>query len=131
MSDLERAKALLDRPGCTFAAVCGNQERTSVIRGVRPLLYQLEEGLDGWSCADKAVGKAPAMLYVLLGVKEVVVDAKLEVLVNLVACAKSNREACFVLCTILHVEPDIPVLRNGFLNAQFCPHADFVVAILC
>lgn len=71
MSDLERAKALLERPGCTFAAVRGEQERTSGIRGVKPLLDQLEEGLDGWSCADKAVGKAPAMLYVLLGVKEV------------------------------------------------------------
>ena len=71
MSDLERAKALLERPGCTFAAVRGEQERTSGIRGVKPLLDQLEEGLDGWSCADKAVGKAPAMLYVLLRVKEV------------------------------------------------------------
>lgn len=69
MSDLERAKALLDMPGCTFAAVSGEQERTSDIRGVKPLIDQLDEGLEGWSCADRAVGKAPAMLYVLLGVK--------------------------------------------------------------
>ena len=41
--------------------------------GVKPLLDFIENGPDltGFSAADKVVGKAAALLYVLLGVKEV------------------------------------------------------------
>ena len=37
-------------------------------RGVKPLLQWISEGrsFEGWSVADKVVGKAPALLYVQL-----------------------------------------------------------------
>ena len=46
---------------------------SSTERGVKPLLDFIENGpnLRGFSAADKIVGKAAALLYVLLGVKEV------------------------------------------------------------
>lgn len=46
---------------------------TSTERGVKPLLEWLERKteLEGFSAADKVVGKAAAFLYVMLGVKEV------------------------------------------------------------
>lgn len=46
---------------------------TSEARGVKPLLAWLDSDIDfsGYSAADKVVGKAAAMLYVLLGVSNV------------------------------------------------------------
>ena len=46
---------------------------TSMERGVKPLLAWVDSDVDfsGYSAADKVVGKAAAMLYVLLGVSNV------------------------------------------------------------
>ena len=46
---------------------------TSTERGVKPLLewYDREINLQGFSAADKVVGKAAAFIYVLLGVDDV------------------------------------------------------------
>lgn len=73
MSDLARAKELLQRENLTLALVHGEEQYTSDLRGILPLL-QLAEGKQsfvGWSAADKIVGKAAAILYVCLSVKEV------------------------------------------------------------
>lgn len=73
MGDFERAWALLQEEGFTCVLCSGDQVLTSRLRGVKPLLSWLDEGLSlkGFSAADKVVGKAAAFLYVLLGVKEV------------------------------------------------------------
>ncbi|MBR3752833.1 MAG: DUF1893 domain-containing protein [Ruminiclostridium sp.] len=73
MGDFERAWALLQEEGFTCVLCSGDQVLTSRLRGVKPLLSWLDEGLSlkGFSAADKVVGKAVAFLYVLLGVKEV------------------------------------------------------------
>ena len=73
MSDIELAKEALEKEGRTFAAVKDGKVISSVKRGVVPLLEMLDsaQSYAGWSCADKVAGKAPAMIYVLLGVKEV------------------------------------------------------------
>lgn len=74
MSDIERAKALLQE-GHTSALVRGEAERCSDRRGIDPLLRLWEENaFAGFSVADRVVGKAAAMLYVLLGVREVYAD---------------------------------------------------------
>lgn len=71
MSDLERAKELLEKnPALTCAFVHGEQVVTSELHGVKPLLEHIEGGLNGWSAADKVVGRGAALLYVLLGVRE-------------------------------------------------------------
>ncbi len=82
MTDLEKAKKLLNEGGYTAALVCREETRTSKERGIRPLLawYRekteaekgraVEESLplpSGFSAADRVVGRGAAFLYVLLG----------------------------------------------------------------
>ena len=73
MTDLELAKEQLIKEECTSVVRSGKNVYFSKARGVKPLLNWLDEGLDftGFSAADKVVGKAAAMLYVLLGVSRV------------------------------------------------------------
>ncbi len=72
-TDFERAKNLLEDNNYTCVLCKGGEAYTSTERGVKPLLDMLDgtENLNGFSAADKIVGKAAAMIYVLLGVKEV------------------------------------------------------------
>lgn len=80
MNNLERAKRILREGNYTLALACDDEVITSTERGVKPLLQLLGEGraVCGASAADRVVGKAAAMLYVLLGVKEVYADVMSE-----------------------------------------------------
>ena len=73
MTDIELAEEKLNDEGVTFAAAKDGAIMTSKDRGIRPLLELYEAGTDmkGWTCADKVVGKAPAVIYTLLDVREV------------------------------------------------------------
>lgn len=73
MTDLELAKEQLIKDDCTCVLRKGDSIYCSHARGVKPLLSLLDsgEGYRGYSAADKVVGKAAAMLYVLLGVSKV------------------------------------------------------------
>jgi hypothetical protein len=73
MTDIEHAKQLLTGEGYTCVICRGDDIHTSQKRGVAPLMELLDGGADirGYSAADKAVGKAAAMLFVLLGVGEI------------------------------------------------------------
>ena len=66
MTDLERAKEALTTIDCTCALCRDEEVRTTQLRGVAPLLSWLEEGLSGWSVADRVVGAGAAWLYTLL-----------------------------------------------------------------
>ena len=69
-TDLDLARALLiANQDATLVAVRGDEIYTCTDRGVRPLLRMIREGrsLRGFSVADKVVGKAPALLYAVLG----------------------------------------------------------------
>ena len=69
-TDLDLARALLiANKDATLVAVRGDEIYTCTDRGVRPLLRMIREGrsLRGFSVADKVVGKAPALLYAVLG----------------------------------------------------------------
>ena len=70
MSTLEKAKRLLAEGDYTCVFCKDETVLTSRRRGVAPLLDLLDEGggVKGFSAADKVVGKAAAMLYLLLGV---------------------------------------------------------------
>ncbi len=69
------AKGLLDGGEHTCVVIREKRAFTSKKRGVAPLLELYDEvgddGLNGGVAADKVVGKAAAMLYVLLGVKRI------------------------------------------------------------
>ena len=67
--DVELARAtLLSTEGTTCVAVRNGETIITCERGVKPLLRWISEGrnFEGWSVADKVVGKAPALLYVQL-----------------------------------------------------------------
>ena len=71
-ADLNKARQLLASEGYTCVLCREDRFHTSTRRGVAPLLRWLEEGteLEGFSAADKVVGRAAALLYCLLKVKE-------------------------------------------------------------
>ena len=73
MTQLERAKAILEQENCTCVLCAETGIYKSDRRGVAPLLQLLDEGVQvaGFSAADRVVGKATAFLYSLLGVREV------------------------------------------------------------
>ena len=73
MTDIEHAKKFLTDAGYTCVICRGDDIHTSEKRGVAPLIELLDSRIDvrGYSAADKAVGKAAAMLFVLLGVSEI------------------------------------------------------------
>ncbi len=71
--DQKRAKAELESGNYTCVICRRDEIYVDTQRGVKPLLDLLDNGvrLSGFSAADKVVGKATAMLYVLLGVVSV------------------------------------------------------------
>lgn len=69
-TDLDLARALLiANKDATLVAVRGDEIVVCRDRGVKPLLKMVAESrsLKGFSVADKVVGKAPALLYAVLG----------------------------------------------------------------
>lgn len=71
--DLQEAKKRMLDGGYTCVVQKDNQVYTSMERGVKPLLMWLDEGIDlrDFVAADKVIGNGAAMLYALLGVKEI------------------------------------------------------------
>lgn len=71
MTDLEKAKGLLAKHTCVLCR--GDTVYASGQAGISPMLDLLADGtaLSGFSAADKIVGKAAALLFVLAGVKAV------------------------------------------------------------
>ena len=112
MSNLEKAKELLENSDYT-CIICSDEETlTSHKRGVAPLLEWIDEGksLNGYSTADKVVGNGAAFLYVILDVKELYADV----------ISKSALETL--------IKHDIPVTYNILTeairnrdNTGFCP----------
>lgn len=70
-NDLEHAIELLVTGQYTCVLCRSDTVHTSTSRGIRPLLELLDSGnsYQGYSAADKVVGKATAFLYILLGVQ--------------------------------------------------------------
>ncbi len=74
MTDLEHAMRLLSEdPALTCVLCCGDALYTSTARGISPMLDFADAGvsLSGFSAADRIVGKAAAMLFVLSNVKDI------------------------------------------------------------
>ncbi len=71
--NLEKAKEILKSTGSTCVLCQGESVYRSQKSGISPMLDYLSDGLrfDGYSAADKIIGKAAAMLFALAGVREV------------------------------------------------------------
>ena len=72
-TNLQKARDLLETGEYTCVLHLNDAVYTATERGVKPLLNWLDSGLDlqGFSAADRVVGRATAFLYCLLGAKEV------------------------------------------------------------
>ena len=72
-TDLNRARELLSLGSYTCVLCRDGLVYTDTRRGIRPLLELLARGTDlhGFAVADKVVGKAAALLYCLMGVRQV------------------------------------------------------------
>ena len=73
-TDLDLARALLiANKNATLVAVRDDEVIVCTEHGIKPLLAWVREGRDlsGFSVADKIVGKAPALLYAILGPRAV------------------------------------------------------------
>lgn len=70
--DLKNAKDKLRKENLTCVFCKGEQFYVSNMRGVKPILEHVDkDDVEGFSVADKVVGKASAYLYVLLKVRAV------------------------------------------------------------
>lgn len=72
MNDLQQAISTLRQGNFTCVLVKGNDIVTSTKPGISPMLDFISENknLDGYSAADKIIGKAAAMLFKLAGVTQ-------------------------------------------------------------
>lgn len=73
MTDIEKCKETLANENLTCVIINGKKTYSSARRGIAPLVELIDSGenFHGASVADKAIGKAAALLLVLIGVKEV------------------------------------------------------------
>lgn len=72
MKDIEKAKEIL-KQGHTCVLIKGKEQFVSNETGIAPVMNWIKSGtnLQNFSVADKIVGKAVALLFVKVGVKEV------------------------------------------------------------
>ncbi len=73
MADIDIAKQLMTDCRYTCVLCKGDKLHISEKSGVAPMMELIEAGMDlnGFSAADKVVGKAVALLFVLAGIAEV------------------------------------------------------------
>lgn len=112
MTNREKAKELLYAENYTCVFSDGESTYTSTRRGVAPLLYRYDSGVDyhGWSAADKVIGRGAAFMYILLGIKDIYVIVISQPSLQLL---ESHG---------IQVEYDqlVPAIRNRD-NTGFCP----------
>lgn len=80
MEDIKRAKDLLSIDGTTLALCKGSWTHTSRERGIRPMVDFICGGVGpkGFCAADKVVGKAASLLFVLAGAGQVYAEVMSE-----------------------------------------------------
>ena len=138
MNDLEKSKKMLENSEYTCVFCNGDSVLTSQKRGVAPLLELLDKNksLEGYSAADKVVGKGAAFLYVLLKVKllyakiisksaletleKYKISVQYEMLTNAIR-NRNNTEFCPIETAVYKItEPEIALtaIRNKFRELQ-------------
>ena len=109
---MKNAIDLLNEKNATCVILVGDKTIISRDRGVKPLLDIIDENynIKGAIAADKVVGKAAAMLYMLLDIKELHAFVISELALK--ALSKST-----INVTYDHV---VPMIRNR-TDTGFCP----------
>lgn len=115
--DTQTAAKMLKEGSYTCVFCKGDSYITSTERGVKPLLRLIEtkRNVHDFSVADKVVGKAAALLYVLLGVKEVYA-----IVISKAASEVLHKNGIPFTCGT-----ETPAIRNR-TNTGFCPMEETV-----
>ena len=73
MKDLQKARTILENGDYTCVLCKGDTVYTDKRSGISPVLDLISKGVDlnGFSVADKVVGRAAAMLFIQAGIKHV------------------------------------------------------------
>lgn len=110
--ELSEVKRLLREGDFTCVIVKGENVFTSKERGVKPLISLLDADseLSGALAADKVVGKAAAMLYLLLNIKKLYASVISELALDTLTGAGIE----------VSYETLVPMIRNR-TNTGFCP----------
>ena len=110
--ELSEVKRLLREGDFTCVIVKGENVFTSKERGVKPLISLLDADseLSGALAADKVVGKAAAMLYLLLNIKKLYASVISELALDTLTGAGVE----------VSYETLVPMIRNR-TNTGFCP----------
>lgn len=110
--ELSEVKRLLREGDFTCVIVKGDNVFTSKERGVKPLISLLDADaeLSGALAADKVVGKAAAMLYLLLNIKKLYASVISELALD--TLMEAGIEVSY--------ETLVPMIRNR-TNTGFCP----------
>ncbi len=76
MKDINKAKEMLSTGEYTCVLCHGESVTTSTMRGVRPLATLVHSGIEynGYSAADRVVGRGAAFLYAKLGITQLYAD---------------------------------------------------------
>lgn len=118
--NLQNAIDILTKGGHTCVLTNGDEIYTSKERGIKPLIYWLEDGKSkrDFSAADKVVGKAAAFLYVLLEVREVYAKTISEPAINVL---KSHNIG-------VHYDTKADYIKNR-TNTGRCPMESAVLGV--
>ena len=119
-TDLQKAKELLVQQGCTCVLCKGEEISISFERGVKPLLGWLEENplRNGFSAADRVVGRAAAFRYLLLGVGCIYAGVISKPALQLL---QQHHVSC-------EYDTLVPAIRNR-AGDGFCPMENAVLAV--
>lgn len=113
-------KDLLTANGYTCVLSDGKQVFSSTERGVAPLICFIESGkaFNGFSAADKVVGKAAALLYALMGVTSLY--------------AEVVSEGALTVCKSFNIAVEYGTLTQKIINRKgdgVCPMEQTVAEI--
>ena len=110
MTDLIKAKKILDEGNYTCVLCRGDTVYTSDEKGIRPMIRWIEAGVDlsVFSAADKIIGKAAALLFVLTGVRAVYAPLMSEGAVTVFSQHNIKFEYIKTVSTIINRKGDGP-----------------------
>lgn len=119
--DLEIAKNVLRENEFTCVLEKDDHVFTSTKRGVAPLLDWIEQGLDlnGFSAADKVVGRGAAMLYILMGIQSLYAGV----------LSKEAEDALKQAGIEVYCDELVPRIQNR-TKTGYCPMEEAVLGII-
>lgn len=120
MRDILHARNIFETGEYSCVLFKSGTAYTSTLKGITPLVNWLNEGVDiqGFSAADKIVGKAAAMLFILGKIREIYAPVMSESALHLF-----NKNGIYASCNSL-----VPMIINRAGTGQ-CPMESAVAEV--